>query len=87
MRLADFNGNRNIISQTVRRHREKMKLSQTELAAKMQVLGVAIDQQMISKIESNTRIVKDFELLALSCILKIDLPAFFEDFCEKYDHD
>lgn len=83
MKLAEYNGNRNIVSRLVREARIRHNMSQTELAAKLQVLGVAMDQQMVSRIESNTRIVKDFELIALSVILKLDLSTLLQDFCDS----
>ncbi len=54
------------------------KISQEELAYKMQALGVNMDQQMISKIERNKRIVTDYELVCLCKILKITLEELLE---------
>ena len=44
--------------------RTEKRISQTDLAARMQTLNVNIDQQMISKIEKNQRQVTDYELAA-----------------------
>ena len=48
-------------------------LSQTELAGKMQEKHVCLDQQMISRVENNRRIVTDFELLCFCDVLGLDL--------------
>lgn len=63
----------------------KNNVTQSDLAAKMQVLGVNIDQQMISKIENNTRIVTDYELVCFCLALNIKLEDLLEDFLERYD--
>jgi len=62
-----FYDNKNIISTKLREIRRKRKLSQSDLAAKLQIMNVNIDQQMISKIENNGRQVTDYEL---ACICK-----------------
>ena len=59
MKKILFDDNKNIISEQLRHFREKANLSQANLAAQMQTVGVNIDQQMISKIEKNQRQVTD----------------------------
>ena len=49
--------NSNLISKNLRRLRKQQHLSQEELAAQMQLLGVDINQRLISKIELNQRFV------------------------------
>lgn len=65
MKQIQYYGNKNIISVRVREHRNKLGLSQDQLAARMQTMNCNIDQQMISKIEKNNRQVTDFELACL----------------------
>lgn len=80
MKKIQFHGNKNIIYRHLLRWREKRGLSQGELAARMQVLGVNIDQQMISKIEHNDRIVTDYELVCFCKVLGITERELLEDF-------
>jgi len=47
-----------------------MRLSQAELAARMQVSGVTIEREAISKIETGDRFVTDYELMTFSKVLK-----------------
>ena len=47
-------------------------MSQGELAAKMQTMGVNIDQQMISRVENNLRIVTDYEMICFCKVLQIE---------------
>ena len=48
-----------------------MKISQEELAAKLQVAGVNIERDSVSRIEIGTRFVADYELLVLCKILGV----------------
>lgn len=69
MRKILFGKNKNIIHDHLKKIRKERGLSQEELAAKLQVMNVNIDQQMISKIENNSRMVTDYELFCLCCVL------------------
>jgi len=72
MKTIKFYDNKNTIYKNLKTIREKLNMSQEELAAQLQTHGVSIDQQAISKIERNTRIVTDYELACLCKILKVD---------------
>lgn len=75
MKIYDFNGSKNICGQRVKDARKKMKLSQEELAARLQVEGVNIERDSVSRIEIGTRFVADYELLILCKILNVT-PAY-----------
>ena len=51
----------------------------------MQTLGCQIDQQMISKIEHNTRFVTDYELVLFAKALKTTPEALLADFTSRLD--
>ncbi len=53
--------------------REKKHYSKMELSRKLELLGVVLDRFDLYKIENSKMIVKDFELIALSSVLDIDL--------------
>lgn len=82
MKRIIFDGNKNIISKTLKMYRVKNELTQSQLAAQMQTLGVNIDQQMISKIEHNTRLVTDYELVFFCRLLKITPEQLLADFTD-----
>ena len=71
MKIYDFNGSKNICGERVKEARKKMKLSQETLAARLQVSGVNIERDSVSRIEIGTRFVADYELLALCKILGV----------------
>lgn len=71
MKIYDFDGKKNICGKRVKEARKKLGLSQDDLAARLQVSGVIIERNSISRIESGARFVADYELLALANILKV----------------
>lgn len=80
MKQITFNGNKNIIGKRLSYFRKLNGLSQSELAAKMQVMNINIDQQMISKIEKNQRQVTDYELFGFCKCLKVSADIMFKGF-------
>ena len=84
MRKILFENKKNIISRVLKQQRLAKGLTQEQVAAKMQVLGAGIDQQMISKIESNNRIVTDYEFACLCVVLQIQPHELLADFYETY---
>lgn len=83
MKKIIFGNDKNIISSSLKRMRIERGLTQDELAAKMQTLGVNMDQQMISKIENNSRIVTDYELACFCHLLGVGVDEILQDFCIK----
>ena len=84
MRGQHYKGKKNLISMQLRVMRVRRDVSQQELAARMQVLGVSIDQQAISLIENNKRVVTDYELACFCKALKCSERDLLQDFYEKY---
>ncbi len=82
MKKITFGDNKNIIGKNLKSIRKERHLTQGELAAKMQTFNVNIDQQMISKIENNARIVTDYELSSLCYILGVDINAMLQNIDE-----
>jgi len=64
---------RNIVGPKVRLARKLSHppLTQAELAARLQVLDLRVDQSSVSKIEQGLRPVSDIEVLVLSKALKV----------------
>jgi transcriptional regulator, XRE family len=83
MKKIAFNQNKNVIYKQLRLIRKRMGVSQKDLAAKLQLLNVNIDQQMISKIENNKRIVTDYEFACLCKVLNVDEKEMLQDCYEN----
>lgn len=66
-------GTRNVIGAQVTRARLEMGMLQKDLLAKLQVEGIEISLTALSLLEGQKRPVFDYELLALSKILKKDV--------------
>jgi len=64
---------RNIVGVRVREARRKTRprITQSDLVARLQLLGMMVDQSAISKIEGGRRPVSDIEVVALSNALKV----------------
>lgn len=68
---------RNIIGERLREARQRFKppLTQDQLSGRLAGEGVQLDRVAITKIESGQRCAFDFEVRALSEVLKVD-PAW-----------
>lgn len=66
MKVLDFEGKRNISGERIRLARLECRYSQQALAAKVQTVGVILEQEAISRIENGARMVQDYELRALA---------------------
>ena len=75
MKIYDFDGKKNICGERVKAARKKLKLSPANLAAKLQLEGVILERDSVSRIEIGTRFVADYEIVALCKVLKVT-PAF-----------
>ena len=80
MKQITFGGNKNVIGEKINEIRCAKKISQSDLAAKMQVLNCNIDQQMISKIEKNQRQVTDYEFACFCVCLQCTPEELLENF-------
>lgn len=78
MKIYDYNGKANIVGKRILELRKKQKLSQEELAAKMQLNNIEISQKVISRIEKQERFVTDYELLIFSRVLGVDIYDLLE---------
>ena len=68
MRLYTLDGKCNISGERIKSARTKAKLTQDQLAARLQVAGL---QMAISRIESGKRLVPDFELPIIAEALNV----------------
>ncbi|MBE6961988.1 MAG: helix-turn-helix transcriptional regulator [Ruminococcaceae bacterium] len=86
MQRTCFDNNSNMISAKLKQLRDAAGMSQETLAAQMQTYGISIDQQMISRIERNKRLVKDYEFAVICQIFKVTERELLSDFYEKYSN-
>jgi transcriptional regulator with XRE-family HTH domain len=72
---------RNLISARMRQARRNAqpRVSQEDLAARVQASGVPLSQESISKIEQGTRIVTDIELRAIAFSLAVSVSWLIDE--------
>lgn len=73
LKIYDYNGKKNIAGDRIREARLKRRLSQSDLAARMQLEGIIIERDSISRIEIGTRFIPDYELPVFSRILGVSI--------------
>ena len=66
MKIYDYQGKKNVSGDMIRQLRVKNRMSQNDLAARVQVEGVMLERDSISRIESGTRFVADYELFVFA---------------------
>ena len=71
-------GLNNICGKNVAIFRKKLKISQRELADRLQLTGLDVDKNAIQRIECGKRFVTDIEIIALSKVLKCDYAELLE---------
>lgn len=72
--------NRNLIGLKVKyaRQKNKPKITQNDLIARLAVRGVELEKTAISKIEAKTRPVTDIELVAIADALNVSILWLLE---------
>lgn len=73
MKIYCYNGKKNLSGPRIREARVAKRLSQADLAAKMQVEGVIIERDSISRVEIGTRFIPDYELPVYAKVLDISV--------------
>ena len=79
MKIKNYNDLKNISGNKLRELRKEAKMSQQDLAEKLQLEGIDLNCKEISKIENNNRLVQDFELFAFAKIFKVSADEFNMD--------
>ena len=78
MKIYRYRGKCNVSGATIRRLREKTGLSQEQLAAKIQLMGVPMVQKAISRSETGERVVADYELMLIAQIFGVDVKDLLD---------
>ena len=79
MKIYDYNGKKNLCGNRIREARLRQRLSQYDLAARLQTQGILIEQASISRIEIGTRFVADYEVKVLAKVLNVPLEWLLEE--------
>lgn len=72
-------GRNNFCGKNVAKFRGLLKISQRELADKMQLVGIDIDKNAIQRIESGKRFVTDIEIIAFAKVFNTTYEELLND--------
>ena len=73
MKIYDYNGKKNISGDRIRQARVVQRMRQEDLAAKLQIAGVNMERDSITRSEIGTRFVSDFELKVFAKVLGVSV--------------
>ena len=73
MKIYDYEGKKNICGDRLREARVVQRLRQEDFAARIQIKGINMERDSISRIEIGTRFVSDFELKVFSEVLGVSV--------------
>lgn len=79
MKIYSYKGKKNLCGERIREARLKQRLSQSDLAAKIQIEGVTLERDSISRVEIGTRFVTDYELKIFARVLKVNVEWLLEE--------
>ena len=73
MKIYDYKGRKNLCGNRVKEARARKNITQADLAARLQVAGVTMERDSLSRIEIGTRFVSDFELKVFAKVLGVSV--------------
>lgn len=79
MKIYAYKGKSNLCGERIRLARAKNRITQSDLAARMQVAGIMLERDSISRIEIGTRFVTDYELKVFAEVLEVSMEWLTED--------
>jgi transcriptional regulator with XRE-family HTH domain len=71
--------NRNITGKMIKFIRVNKHISQYELANKLSLVGINMDQTIISRVENQTRELLDYEVKAIADVLEVNVEDLFNE--------
>lgn len=66
-----IDGKNNLCGKNIARLRMQLKISQRELADRLQLVGIDMDKNAVQRIECGKRFVTDIEIVAFSSVLGV----------------
>lgn len=73
MKIYDYHGRKNISGERIREARLKKRLTQEDLAARVQIEGVIMERDAISRVEIGTRFIPDYEIPVFARVLGVSV--------------
>ena len=73
MKIYMYRGKKNLCGERIRLTRLKRRITQNDLAALIQLEGITLERDSISRIEKGTRFVTDYELKIFPKVLGVSM--------------
>ncbi len=81
-----LNGKSNIVGNKIQQYREERNLSRQAISDKLMIIGFNISANSIYDIETGTRTVVDYEICAISKVLKIKVQDLLDDYYNSIEN-
>jgi transcriptional regulator with XRE-family HTH domain len=78
LKIYDYHGRKNLCGNRVREARARLNITQADLAARLQIKGIIMERDSVSRIEIGTRFVTDYELVVLAEVLGVSMEWLTE---------
>lgn len=79
MKIYTYKGKKNLCGDRIRLARLQRRITQADLAARMQIEGITLERDSISRIEIGTRFVTDYELKIFSKVLHVTVDWLLDE--------
>ena len=73
MKIYSYGGKKNLCGRRIRMARAEKRITQSNLAARVQTQGITLERDSISRIEIGTRFVTDYELKIFAKVLGVSM--------------
>lgn len=73
MKIYDYDGRKNISGDRIREARLKRRMTQNDLARCVQLEGIVMERDSISRIEIGTRFIPDYEIPIFAKVLGVSV--------------
>lgn len=84
---SKYNNQLNVTGKKIKQLRIKNHLSLSGLSTKLALMGIDISKPSLHKLETGSRILKDYELMGISLIFKVPVEDLLSDFVEELKND
>lgn len=68
----------NMVGNNIKKFRKSRKMSQQELADKLELMAIYVCRGSISRIEDKSRTVTDIELFGIAKVLDVEINELYE---------
>lgn len=79
MKIYTYRGKKNLCGSRIRLARLNKRITQSDLAARVQIEGITLERDSVSRIEIGTRFVTDYELKVFAKVLGVNIEWLLDE--------